>query len=341
MSGNTTTSRWITHAAKIGISAVLLWLLFSRVDLARLVSAARRSSPGWLVAGVVSYSIAVLASSWRWHRLLKIQRVDMSLRAVTESSVVALFFNNFLPTNIGGDVMRIRDTVGPAGSSARAATVVLVDRVIGLLGLVMFAAVGVAASANGRLPVSAEWIWALFIAGCLAVVALLLIPVKVCGWIRPVTQLMGSWAQSQIDALASALVAFRESPSGLLAAFMAALVVQGAFIGVYIAVARALEVPVGAWDMAIIVPLSGVLQMVPVSINGFGVREAAFTIFFTRLGLPRESALLVSLESTALIMGFSILGAVFYIARRSPERTSEPVVAITPPGLQPNVDVAE
>ena len=44
-----------------------------------------------------------------------------------------------------------------------------------------------------------------------------------------------------------------------------------------------------------IVPLSFVVQMLPVSVNGFGVREATFSFYFTRLGLPIESALLVSL----------------------------------------------
>jgi hypothetical protein len=56
--------------------------------------------------------------------------------------------------------------------------------------------------------------------------------------------------------------------------------------------------------------------MVPVSINGFGVREAAFTLYFSRLRLPIESALLVSLVPTALVMLFSLSGAAIYVGRR-------------------------
>jgi glycosyltransferase 2 family protein len=320
-------TRWATPAAKIAVSGGLLWLLFSRIDVAHMVGAARRSSPVWLVVALGAYVVAVLTASWRWHRLLRIQHVSMSLRAVTSSFVVALFFNNFLPTNIGGDVMRIRDTAGPAGSNARAATVVIADRIIGLLALVIFAAIGGVASANGRLAVPNGWIWGLLVAGVAGSACVLLIPARLNQWLRPLTRVMGRWVSTQIDTLVHSVLAFRASPGGLLISFAAALVVQASNIAVYAAVARALGVPVGLWEMAVIVPLSGLLQIVPVSINGFGVREAAFTAFFARLGLPGELALLVSLESTALIMAVSLVGAALYVTRHATDgATIEPVI---------------
>ena len=63
-------------------------------------------------------------------------------------------------------------------------------------------------------------------------------------------------------------------------------------------------------------PLSFIVQMLPVSVNGFGVREATFGVYFTRLGLPLESALALSFIGAALIMLFSMSGAVVYLTRR-------------------------
>jgi len=61
--------------------------------------------------------------------------------------------------------------------------------------------------------------------------------------------------------------------------------------------------------------------MLPVSVNGFGVREATFSFYFTRIGQPIESALLVSLVPQALIMLFSLTGAAVYVWRaRHPHR---------------------
>jgi glycosyltransferase 2 family protein len=67
----------------------------------------------------------------------------------------------------------------------------------------------------------------------------------------------------------------------------------------------------------VIVPISFVVQMLPVSMNGFGVREATFGFYFGRLGLPLESALLVSFMGAALIMVFSLSGGVTYALRKS------------------------
>jgi hypothetical protein len=67
--------------------------------------------------------------------------------------------------------------------------------------------------------------------------------------------------------------------------------------------------------MAVVVPISFLVQMLPISVNGFGVREATFSFYFTRLGLPIEAALVVSLVGAGLVMVFSLSGAAVYVTR--------------------------
>src|SRR5262245_37100554 len=100
---------YVFTALKIAVSIILLALLFSRIDVSRLWSTARQASVPWLLAALGVYFVNVIASAWRWGLLLRAQQIPMGPRAVLASFVVALFFNNFLPTNIGGDVIRIRD----------------------------------------------------------------------------------------------------------------------------------------------------------------------------------------------------------------------------------------
>jgi uncharacterized integral membrane protein len=80
-------------------------------------------------------------------------------------------------------------------------------------------------------------------------------------------------------------------------------------------VVHALGMRITAWDLAVIVPLSLVVQMLPISVNGLGLREATFSFYFTRLHLPIESAVLLSLVAAALIMVFSLSGAAVYVSR--------------------------
>src|SRR5204863_9474808 len=108
---------------------------------------------------------------------------------------------------------------------------------------------------------------------------------------------------------------FRERPAAIAGCFGGAIFVQATIVVFYFVVAYALRLNVSLWDLTIVVPVSLVIQMLPVSISGFGVREATFSFYFSRIGQPIESALLISLVGQTLIMLFSLTGAAVYIAR--------------------------
>jgi hypothetical protein len=164
-------------------------------------------------------------------------------------------------------------------------------------------------------PIWPSWLWAGFFAGMIASAPAVLAPAGVGRLLQPLTVLHPEWVGSRIDSLTATLERFRDHPVSMLSCFGGAVFVQGTIVVFYIAVAHALHIPVEAWDLAVIVPLSFIVQMAPVSLNGFGVREATFTFYFTRVGLPIESALLTSLIAQVLIMLFSVTGAAIWFSR--------------------------
>ena len=303
-------------AVKIAVSLGLLTLLFSRVDISRLWSVARQASPVWLAAALLMYLAMVLASAVRWGVLLRAQHVQLPFSFLTQSFLVATFFNNFLPSNIGGDVVRITDTAKAAGSKTLATTVVLIDRGLGLLGLALMAATG--ASLMHRMavgPVGPGMLWAGFGLGAIVATPALLMPETVTKLLQPLRVFHKDWVDARIEKLTYALTRFRETPAALAVCFGGAVVVQAILVLFYVAIARSMHIPIGFAELAVIVPVSFIVQMIPVSVNGFGVREATFGFYFTRLGLPLESALLVSFVGAALIMLFSLTGGVAYLRR--------------------------
>jgi uncharacterized protein (TIRG00374 family) len=311
--------RFVLLAVKIAVSIILLSILLSRIDTGQLWETARKASLAWLGVAIVIYFVNVLASVWRWRLLLRAQDVPVPRRTLLGSFLVALFFNNFLPSNIGGDVIRIRDTARAAGSKTLATTIILADRVIGLIGLVLVAALGATMVAgiadHVPSPIWPSWLWAVFLAAMIIAAPAVLRPNGVGRLLQPLTVFHPEWVSQRIGHLTAALARFRERPSAILSCFGGAVFVQATIVVFYIAVAHALHIGVAPWDLAVIVPLSFVVQMLPVSVNGFGVREATFSFYFTRVGLPIESALLTSLVAQALIMIFSLTGAAVWFAR--------------------------
>lgn len=304
---------------KLVVSAGLLYLLLGRTDLARLWTYVRGASPAWLTAGLLLYFVMILLSGWRWRLLLDAQHVPVAFGRLVNSYLVATFFNNFLPSNIGGDVVRIRDTAGPAGSKTLATTIVLMDRGLGLLGLLAIAALGssVASRVGGRPPVLASMLWLSLAVGLTLSAAAILAPGGVGRLLSPLRLIHQEWVEQRIGRLTGALTKFRDAPGALAACLLGAILVQGVLVAFYVAVVRSMNIPVSAWHLAVLVPISFVVQMVPVSLNGFGVREATFTFYFSRIGLPIESALVVSFTGAGLIILFSLSGAVALMLRGS------------------------
>ena len=310
--------RTLVLVLKVVVSVGLLALLISRSDAPKLWAYVRTASIAWLVAALALYLLMVLASAWRWGLLLDAQAVPVPARTLIGSFLVATFFNNFLPSNIGGDVVRIADTAGPAGSRTLAATVVLVDRAIGLLGLVLLAAVaGSVVGDTGASPVPAHLLWVGFGAATVAAAPAFLAPAWVIRLLGPLRRLNPEWVGARLDRLAGVLHNFRQAPVALAWCFVGAVLVQAILVGFYAAIAHAIGVAISPWHMAVLVPVSFLVQMLPVSVNGFGLREATFSFYFARLGLPIEAALVISLLGAGLVMLFSLTGAVVYVVRGS------------------------
>ncbi len=311
--------------AKVVVSLGLLALLLARTDLAALWQQVRGASLAWLAAALLVYLVMVVLCVWRWQLLLSAQHVQVGAAPLMSSYVVALFFNNFLPSNIGGDVFRIADTARPAGSKTLAATVILVDRALGLLGLTLVAAAGSTAAGAAfvrLLPLAPGWLWLAFLAAITAAGSAVMAPNGFGRLLQPLTVFHAEWVGTRIEQITDALHRFRAGLPALITCLVLAVAVQSTFVVYYAAVAYGLHVPIPFTALAVIVPVSFLLQMIPLSINGFGVREAAFSYFFTRLGLSLSSALAVSLVGTGLMMLFSLSGALSYATRRSPAKTA-------------------
>lgn len=302
---------------RLGISAALLYFVLRSIDLPSFWDRVRGMNPAWIVLALVAYAFTQSISVWRWHRLLRAQHIDVERRRLTESIWVSLFFNNFLPSNIGGDVVRIADTAPAAGSKTLATTVILVDRVLGLTALVLVASAGAFAAAMVGVHVpGARWLWITTAAGLVVAIFVIAIPQLVGHILQPIRALNRPWVTERAQRLEDAVIKFRNAPTAVAGAFGGALVVQITIVAFYLLTAQGLSVPLPIFLGAVLIPVSLAVQMAPVSINGFGVREAVFAFFFRRFGLPTDAAVALSLVSTGMVMSLSLVGGFFFLKRR-------------------------
>jgi hypothetical protein len=126
-----------------------------------------------------------------------------------------------------------------------------------------------------------------------------------------------AWARTRFQTVQEAVHVYRSEVGAVWAAFGASLALQTIVVFYYWAVAHALRIPLPLGVSFLMVPLCTLVQTVPISFNGWGIRESMFAVYFAQVGLPRDSALAFSLVGAGLIVLLSLSGAVVWTSRRS------------------------
>lgn len=310
---------------KIGVSVGLLYVLFTRIDASQTWDDMRSASIPWLLTALGIYLVVLLISTVRWRILLHTQHVDIPFGRLVNSYFAASFANNFLPSNIGGDVIRVADTAKTAKSKTLATAVVLADRGVGIVGLGFVAACGssIAAGQSARIgPVGPAILWGgLTFVVSVAIFALMW-PGRVGALARPLRVFHAEWVEERILLITSVLARFRKAPGSLALCLLISIAVQALLVAFYAAVAAALHLAIPLGHLSMLVPISFLVQMMPISMNGHGVREWTFKEYLTRIGIGQESAVALSLVGATLVMLFSVGGAAAYLTRRKQLSTS-------------------
>jgi len=297
-------------AAKVAVSLALLIYLFSTTDLSALESRVRSGDVLLFGTAVAVYAGMLALSTWRWRLLLHALGFPARLRDLTSSYLVATFFNNFLPSNIGGDVVRVRDGSRLTGSTAASLAVVAVDRILGLGALYLLALLAFVLGG----PTIRHLAGARVVLGGLGLVFAGIAYV----FFRPGTARRLAtieWASRQFEIVQGAVNVYRAQLASVILALVASVGLQTLVVLYFYTIAHALRIPLALPAAFLMVPLCTLLQTVPVTFNGWGLRESLFVVYFAQVGLPRDNALAFSLVGAGLIVVLSLSGAVVWMSR--------------------------
>jgi uncharacterized protein (TIRG00374 family) len=302
-------------AIKLAISIALFVVLFRRIPFDSFREAARADRPEFLLAAVGLFFASNLLAAYQWRRLLAAAGIPLSFRRVLAYYHVGLFFNNFLPANIGGDIARVVDAGRHGPSRAVALSSVLMDRLIGTVALGGLALL-TAWPAVGRFHL--EWAYGALIAFFGLSVGLLWVALSP-RWLARVERVLFAVGlgrfRRQLEELTGRLAAFRQDPAALAKLFGVALLTQLARVGVHALVARALGIELALHYFFLFVPLLAVIVSLPISFNGIGVREGAGMVLFGLVGVDRAHAFSLQFMAYLVAVAVSLLGGLLFLLR--------------------------
>jgi uncharacterized protein (TIRG00374 family) len=315
-----------TLVLRLLVSAALLAVLASKAsDVDEAIPSQHPAlTISLLVATVITALVGVVLSAFRWQRVLLLFDVHVRLRTLFSHYLVGLIVGNVLPSTIGGDVVRIARASSTVGSAEVSFGSVVLERLTGFVGLPLLVLLGFVLSPS---LIDHEHAWiALFVAGL--AVALLSLILLLAGHPR----LAGRYAEKEswsrfIGAVHLGVERLRREPRHIGPVLGATLMFQGSQVLMFGLIFRALDLPVPITAVIAFAPAVLMLQVLPISFSGLGVREGALVLFLHSFHVSNAQGGAAGLLWWGCMVAVSMLGApAFAIGKRPPTPvTPEPV----------------
>lgn len=282
-------------SAKFCVSGALLYVLLADLQWSRILDALA-GLPPWILALMLGvYLLAQLLSCLRWRLICAALGLSATWRYLMSLYFIGMFCNLFLPTGVGGDAVKSIALGRASHSHIKAAQSILFDRFSGLVALCLLAAAALLFVHAGI-----TWIRPLVLTVTLSGLGVMLfLPALI-------RLLSGPWPQC--GQYLTPVARLYHEPRRFLLMFFLAVMIQGLGIVLVAGLGESLGIRLSLSYYVVYWTLITLLTLLPVSINGLGVREAGFVYFFGLEGVPEALSLTLSLLIFAIQACVALFG---------------------------------
>ncbi|MFQ5587047.1 MAG: lysylphosphatidylglycerol synthase transmembrane domain-containing protein [Thermodesulfobacteriota bacterium] len=301
---------------KVLVSGGLLYLLFRGMDMEVFWETVSSVSYGTVLFILLLLLLVQTLSTLRWHTILT-KDYKMPFSRLFSIYFIGMYFNNFLPTLVGGDLVKAYYIYRETGRGGISLASIFLDRYSGFTALMAITAV--ATFAGYTLIKGSSILWLLLVLlGSFVVMSLVIWIDLFHGWaVRLLNRVRLFGINRKIDTFYRALMGYKSERTILLKVFSLSLVIQGSIIIGYYILARAVGMDIPLHYFFFFVPIATVVAMIPLSLAGLGIREGAFVFLFAKAGGSPAEAMSISLLFFFAMLIVSLIGGVEYLRRGS------------------------
>jgi len=303
------TRQVIVNLIRISVSVALLGWIVARAGLNQLLRTARTADIRPYLLALLITVVGLVLRAYRWQILLNAVGARVPFRRLVYLYFVGSFFNAFLPTGFGGDVVRVLE-IGEGATSQQAAGTVFVDRLAGFVALFVLALCALPFSAD-LLPPALIWLIAPLAVAVVAGSVLLFEGRLLRGMTAHFPGALSLAGDAWLGRTYGVITACGNR--GLLGALGVSLLYNLSLIWSNVLIAQALQLNVSPWIFFLFVPIAAATLLVPISISGLGVREGMYVTLFGQLGLTAAQSVSLSLATYSLDLVTGLLGGGVYL----------------------------
>ncbi len=316
---------------RVGISIILLVLLFkfNKIDIRNLTNDIKGADKLLLGTGFAVFFLMYFLGFLRWQMLLKAASIQIPLRKLISSFSGGIFFSIFLPSTIGGDVVRSADLAEHTKKAKEVVATVFLDRLSGYIGLVIVILPAIIFG-NNLIHDKVVFSSVFMITALLVIVLLIFFNNFLYSRITKFLSAPGAGKiKEMLKDMHREIHVFRRHKKTIIYNLILSTVIQViAPVSIYF-IALSLGIKINFIYFLIFLPIIGAITLIPISIGGLGLRESLFVVYFAKAGLVKQLALAMSLLSFSFVVIYGAMGGLIYVLtvhhRRIQHNQSSPV----------------
>lgn len=300
---------------RISVSILFLLLLFkiNKIDLRVLINDIRCTDKRLLAAGFLFFFFVYVLGFLRWRMLLRVAGINIPLKRLIRSFSGGIFFSIFLPSTIGGDLVRAADLVEHTKKAKEVIATVFLDRLSGYMGLVFVIL--------PALLLSRDLVLDKVVFTSVALIIILLVVILLVLFNNTIYSIITKWLSSPgagkiketIKNMHQEIHVFRNHKRMIILNLLTSFIIQlVAPTSIYF-VGLSLGIKVNFIYFLIFLPIIGAVTLLPIAIGGLGLREGLFVVYFAKAGVVKQLALAMSLLSFSFVVFYGAIGGLIYV----------------------------
>ncbi len=308
-------SKSVWRFVRLAIGLILIAALIPTLATAEFWTTLASVNVPLVVLALILSVASVMSKAWRWGVVMRWRGIHLSPGYLLFSYFIGMFFNNFLPSGMGGDAVRAYEAARDTGRGAESVTAVLIERGSGMLAV--FAAGSLFALTMPALPTGIALLaHGLFVGSIVAIWALWLdltgrILAAIGG--RLPARLAGLW--SKIIRVYEEFRTYRREWRLLAEVMGQSIITLILTLASVYTLLLAFGEPVSFAAFAAFFAIATAVDVIPISLNGLGVREGVYVFFLGLIGVPRAIALGVALLVRLLVLIQAAMGGIAFVWR--------------------------
>ena len=306
------TSRTMTSLLKLSVTIGLFYIIFTQVKINSVVSAFSDLNWYWALCVLLVFPVRLFLQTFRWKILLKDHDADVPAWILLKRNWIGRFLSNFLPGRVGGDIYRIFGRMEFAVDKSRLASSVILDRLIGVVGLLTYVCVAGMFQISVVMQTGMVSLLAVSVLGLVLVVPWFLTHAPKQWLLKMSNRLHDGKPKKMVLSLVDALIEGTRKKRTMVFAFIISLVFHLLSAATTYFSIQAMGYDISLVSAVLIIPLVNLIAQVPISLNGLGLREGAFTLLFTAIGVPAAVSVGAALLERIVVVLMSLVGGVMY-----------------------------